>query len=88
MHAITERGRQHAVVRMLALRVVEELDVVEHVPSCVVSGWICPPPDPLPFQQLEEALRDGVVVTVAATAHAGFQIVLVQERLPFPAIAW
>lgn len=39
-------GRQHAVVRVLAFRVVEHLDVVECVLSCVVARWVCAPPDP------------------------------------------
>jgi len=34
------------------------------------------------FQQLEEAFRHSVVVTIAATAHAGVQIVLMKEHLP------
>lgn len=70
---------------MLAFRIVEQLDVFENVPSCVFAGRVGPTPDPLALQQLEEALRNSVVVTVAPSAHAGFQVVLAKERLPFPA---
>ena len=57
---------------MLALRVVEELDVFELVTIGVLACPICQPPDPLPFQKLDEALGDGIVVAVSASAHAGF----------------
>ncbi len=53
-------GRQHAVVRMLALRVVEEFDIFEHVLPCRFSGRIGSTSDALAFQQLEEAFGDRV----------------------------
>lgn len=49
-------GCQHSVARVLAFRVVEHFDVFEHVLSCGFTGWVCAPPDPFPFQKLEEAL--------------------------------
>ena len=52
--------RQHPVVGVLSGRVVEYLDVVEHVLPCSVAREVCPPSDPLPFQKLEEALGDGI----------------------------
>jgi hypothetical protein len=60
---------------VLAFRVVGELDILEHVPSGVVAGRVGPAPDTFPLQKLEEALGDGVVVAIAAPAHAGSQIV-------------
>ena len=69
-------GRQQAVVRVLALWVVEHLDVVKHVLPCSLARGVCPPPDPLAFQQLEEAFGDGVIMAVPAAAHAGIEIVL------------
>jgi len=53
--------RQHAVVRVLSARVVEHLDVVEHVLPCGITGWVYPPPDPFPFQELEEAFCHSVI---------------------------
>ena len=50
-----------------------------------VAGRVGPTPDALPLQQLEEALSDGVVVAVAAPAHAGLEAVLAEKRLPFTA---
>lgn len=38
-------------------------------------------PNTFTFQQLEEALGDGVVMAIAAPPHAGFQIVLLKEHL-------
>ena len=57
---------------MLAYRVVEHLDVVEHVAPGIVARQVGTPPDPFTFQKLEEAFGDGVVVTIATPAHAGF----------------
>lgn len=49
-------GRLHGVVRVLAFRVVEQLDVFEHVASSVFAGSVGSPADLFPFQQLKEAL--------------------------------
>jgi hypothetical protein len=67
---------------VFAFRGVEHLEVVDHVPSCVVARRVCAPSDPLPFQKLEEALGNGVVVTIFAPAFAGFEIALALECLP------
>lgn len=77
-------GRQHAVIRVLALRVAELLDVFEHVSPRIVAGRICPSPDLLPLQQLKEAFCNGIVMAVSARAPARFQIVLMYKRLPLP----
>ena len=53
--------RQHAVVRMLAAWVVKHLDVIKHVLPCRVARKIRPSPDPLAFQELEEALCDSII---------------------------
>jgi hypothetical protein len=91
-------GRQHAVVRVLALRVVEHLDVVEHVLPCSFAGHVGAAPDAFALEELEEAFGDGPrhglsdqwrshgsIVTVPPSAHAGFEIVLTKEHLPLTA---
>ena len=70
---------------MVAVWIVEHLNVLEHVLSCGVARLVSAPPDPLPFQQLKKAFSNIVIVTVNASAHARFQIVLRQESLPFSA---
>ena len=45
--------------------VVEHLDVVEHILPGIVTGFVGPAPYPLPLEQVEEALGDGVVMAVA-----------------------
>lgn len=71
--------RQHAVSNMFALRVVEHLDVVEDILTRIDSGFVCYAPDTLAPQEVEEAFRNSIVMTVSAAAHAVFEIVLLQE---------
>ena len=68
---------------MLALRIIEHLNVFEYVLSCVNPCRIGFSSNLLAFQQLEEAFGDSVVMTVAATAHTGVQIVLSKKRFLF-----
>jgi hypothetical protein len=68
---------------MLAGRVVEHFDLIEHVLPCSVARMVGPSPNPLPFQKLEEAFCYGVVMTISTTAHAGDLVMLTEERLPF-----
>ena len=74
--------REHVVVTMLAFWVVEKLDIIKHV----VSGGFPVPVDfpayPLALQQIEKALCDRIVIAITTAAHAGFQIVGLQELLP------
>lgn len=70
---------------MAPFRVVEHLDVVEDVGTGICSGGVDLAADALALEQLEEALADGVVVTVAAAAHAAEQVVVSQECLPLMA---
>ena len=67
---------------MSSLRVVEHLDVVEDVRTCFVVVDVDAPLDAFAFEQLEEALGNGVVVTVTATTHAADDLVCLQEGLP------
>ena len=64
------------------LGVVEHLDVVEDIGSCVVAGRIGLAANALALEQLEEAFGHRVVVAVAAPAHAADQLVIAQEGLP------
>ena len=54
---------------MLALWIVKHLDVVKHVPPRFLAGPVGAAPDPLALEEVEEALGDGVVVAIAASAH-------------------
>src|SRR5512145_2145261 len=64
------------------LGVVEHLYVVEDVGPGLDTRRVDLATDPLTFEQLEEALGHGVVMAVAAPAHAGGQVVIAQEVLP------
>ena len=56
--------------------IVEYFDVIEHVLPRFLTGFVSFSSDALCFQQVEESLRDRVIITVATPAHAGFQIVI------------
>jgi hypothetical protein len=56
---------------MLSRRVVEHFDIVEHILPGFGSGPVGLAPYPLSLQQVEEALRDSIVMTVSASAHRG-----------------
>ena len=79
---LESNGRQHSVPRVFALRIVEHLDGVEHVLSGVLAGAVCPPPDPLALEQVEEALGDRIVMAVPTAAHRVLETVGTQERGP------
>jgi len=61
---------------MPAFWIVEYFDVMEQVPTGFLAGFVSFSPDPLSFEQMEEALRDRIVVAVPTPAHTGFQIVI------------
>lgn len=62
--------------------IVEKLDVIENLCSGFIPCFEDLALDALAFEQREEAFRHGIVVTIAFTAHAGFQIVIRQELAP------
>ena len=74
--------RQHTVSDMFAFRVIEHFDVVEDVLSGLLAGFICSTPDAFPFEQVEEALSDRIVMAIPAPAHRVFDIVGPQKRRP------
>ena len=61
-------GWQHPVPHMLSRRIVEHFYIVEHILLGFGSGPVSPAPYPLSLQQVEEALRDGIVMAVSAPA--------------------
>lgn len=67
---------------MPAFGFVKHLDVVEHVTTRRIPGQVDLSPDLLSLEQLEEALGHGVVVAIAAPAHAADDPMSLQERLP------
>jgi hypothetical protein len=67
--------RQSFIEAVASLRIVEHLDVVEDILSGFVAGCISFAANAFPFQQLEKALSHGIIMTVAAPAHALYQIV-------------
>ena len=70
---------------MLAFWVVEKFDIIKHILASLDAVPIGLSTDPLPFEELKETLRHSIVMTVSATAHAGFQIVHLEELLPLMA---
>lgn len=65
-----------------AFRVVEHLDVIEHVTPDVFAGGVDAAADTFALEQMEEGLGHCVVMAVAPSAHAANQIVVAQEVLP------
>ena len=57
----------------------------EHIASCFRAGFIDLIPYPFSLEQVEEALRDRVVMAVPMTAQGVFQIVRFEERHPIHA---
>ena len=47
--------------------------------TCDFAGFVGLSPDPLGFEQMEEALGDRIVITVPPSAHAGFQLAALQK---------
>ena len=70
---------------MFALRIVEHLDVVEHVSASILPSAVDLSPNPFPLQQLEKAFRYRVVMAVTTPTHATKQVIGFQEALPVTA---
>ncbi len=67
---------------MLALSIVEHLDVIEDVRSRRLPVRIDPALDAFALQQLEKALSDRIVMAVTPATHAGDQVVGLEKVLP------
>ena len=72
-------GRQHPVPNMLTDRVVEHLDIIEHVLPGLFACFIGASPDALARERREEALGDSIIMAVSPAAHGVFQIVSPDE---------
>ena len=57
-------------MRMTPDSIVKHLDIIKHIAAGFVSCRVNPALDPLPFEPLEEALGDSIVVAIAPPAHA------------------
>jgi len=66
---------------VLALCVVEPLDVVEHVGAAFISGSLNASVQPFGFQRGEEALHGGIIPAVPALAHAAHDPGVGQQHL-------
>ena len=71
---------------MLALRVIEHLDIIEHIPSSLVTCFVNPAANPLSLEQIEETFNDSVVVAVTPAAHRSLEDRL--HRQPFLRGSW
>ena len=60
---------------MLALRVIEHLDIIENILSGLFSRFVDLAVDSLSLEQIEEAFDDGVVMAVTPPAHRMLKIV-------------
>ena len=67
---------------MFVLRVIEKLDVVEHVLAGFLACFVFSAEDAFAFEQFEEALDDGILPAVRSAANAGNEVVLFKELLP------
>lgn len=54
---------------MFPFRVVEHLDVIEHIAPRIFAAAIGSPPNTLSLEQVEETFYDGVIMAVATPAH-------------------
>jgi hypothetical protein len=72
------------IVAMSPDGVIKHFDIIEHITPCLLAVGIDPPAYPLPLEQLEETLSHSIVIVmaVATSALAGYQVVCLQEMLP------
>ena len=70
------------IVAMSPDGVIKHFDIIEHITPCLLAVGIDPSAYPLPLEQLEETLSHSIVMAVATSALAGYQVVCLQEMLP------
>ena len=71
---------------MLARRIIDNLDIIEHIPSSLVTRFVNPAVNSLSFEQIEETFDDSVVVAVTPAAHRSLEDRLYRE--PFLRGSW
>jgi hypothetical protein len=57
---------------MLSFRIVEKLDIIEHIITSLPAGCVGSAPNSFPFRQLKEAFSHGIIMAIATPTHAGF----------------
>ena len=67
--------------RVPARQVVEALDIIEHIGSCLVPRPVGFSRDPFGFQRREEAFHRSIVPAVAGTAHRTGDAIAHQQQL-------
>lgn len=67
---------------MLVLRIVEHLNVVEHILPGVGPSLVGTASYPFSFEQVEEALHDSIIIAVQASAHRVLQTVRLEKCCP------
>ena len=72
-------GRQHPVLSLLALGIIEYLHVVEYFLPRVIAGFVSFAPHTFALQEVEEALSNRVFIAVPSAAHAVSKIMLLRE---------
>lgn len=73
---------------MLSSRVIKHADVFGEVGAGLITSRVDPSLGTLALPELEEALRDWVVVAVAVSAHVAGNTMLFQEYLPSVSSEW
>ena len=63
---------------MQTLAVVEDLDIIEYLEFCLLSGLKLFHINQFCLESAKEALGDGVVIAVALAAHAGLDMMIFQ----------
>ncbi len=67
---------------MLSFWIIEKFNIVEHVLPRFFASGVGFPPDPLTFKKMKKTFRHGIIIAIAAAAHAWFQVMRLKEILP------
>ena len=68
---------------MTSFWVVKHLDIVKNLRSGFLPGNKYFLPDTFPLQSFKKALCNGIVIAVTPSTHAGDDVVLSEQTLPF-----
>jgi len=67
---------------MTTCTIIERLDIVEHIGSRQITGFVNSFLDAFLFQAAKERFSNGIIPAVPTTAHAGFKVVGFQKAPP------